>query len=112
MLETGMRCDEVYRIRRSEVFLSKNYLQVTKGKTAATVRRVYLSDKAKDVLRYRLKKFKGENLFPQNDIDDGAPTKMLSRVHGEPRRSDSISGFTTADILSPLVCSNAARSIW
>jgi integrase len=32
MLETGMRCDEVYRIKRSEVFLDKNLLKVTKAK--------------------------------------------------------------------------------
>lgn len=81
MIESGMRCDEVYRIRRAEVFLNRNYLQVTKGKTPAAVRRVYLSEKAKAILRYRLNKFKGEYLFPQNDVDGEPATKTLYRVH-------------------------------
>jgi len=81
MLETGMRCDEVYRIRRNEVFLDRNYLQVTSGKTAAAVRRVYLSGKAKAILSYRLNKFKGEYVFPQNDVDGKPATKTLCIIH-------------------------------
>lgn len=83
MLETGMRCDEVYRIRRAEVYLNRNYLQVTKGKTAAAVRRVYLSERAKEILSYRLNKFKGEYLFPQNDVDGKPATKTLCRIHAQ-----------------------------
>jgi integrase len=32
-------------------------------------------------LRYRLNRFKGENLFPQNDIDGNLPTGSLDRMH-------------------------------
>ena len=81
MLETGMRCGEVYRIKRSEVFLGKGLLKVTKGKTKASIRQVHLSDKAAGVLRYRLNKFKGENLFPQNDEDFRAATETIDKMH-------------------------------
>lgn len=81
MLETGMRCGEIYRLRRQDVYLEKSYLQVVKGKTKASVRRIPLSEKAKDVLRYRINKFSGENLFPQGDKDFQKPTDSLDKQH-------------------------------
>lgn len=81
MIDTGMRTCEVYRIKRSEVFLNKNYLQVTKGKTKASVRRVYLTDRAKRILESRMNRFKGENLFPQDDIDGNKQTRSLDHRH-------------------------------
>lgn len=81
MLETGMRCGEVYRLRRQDVYLEKGYLQIVKGKTKSSVRRVHLSEKAKDILRYRIKKFSGENLFPQGDKDGQKPTDSLDKQH-------------------------------
>ncbi len=83
MLETGMRCGEVYRVRRSDVSLEKGFLQVVKGKTDSSIRQVHLSDRARKVLQYRMEKFKGENLFPQNDIDGRAATLTLDRKHLE-----------------------------
>ena len=81
MLETGMRCGEVYGINRNEVFLEKGFLKITKGKTTASIRQVHLTDKAIDVLNFRLNKFKGENLFPQNDEDFRPATKTIDKMH-------------------------------
>lgn len=81
MLESGMRCGEVYRIKRTEVFLDKDYLQVTKGKTKAAIRRVYLSKKAKKILSSRMARFDGVYLFPQNDIDYKSATQPLNYLH-------------------------------
>jgi integrase len=81
MLETGMRCGEVYQLRRQDVSLEKGYLKVAKAKTKSSVRRVHLSAEAQKVLRYRLNRFKGENLFPQNDIDGNKPTDSLDKKH-------------------------------
>jgi integrase len=81
MLETGMRCGEVYRIRRQDVFLSQEFLKVVKGKTASSIRRVYLSEKAKKVLEIRLNQFSGENLFPQNEADGEQATASLIKLH-------------------------------
>ncbi len=81
ILDTGMRCGEVYRIRRGEVFLNKGFLKITKGKTKASVRQIHLSERAKDVLRRRLNKYKGEWLFPQNDEDFRPATQTIDKMH-------------------------------
>lgn len=81
MLETGLRCAEVYQLKRSDVYLEKNFLQVTKGKTKSSIRRVHLSDRAFEILRYRLERFDGQYLFPQNDIDGEPATKTLNKLH-------------------------------
>lgn len=83
MFGTGMRCGEVYRIRRSDVNLEENCLQITKGKTKLSTRRVYLSDKARRVVESRMNKFKGENLFPKRDVDFSEPTGTLDQKHLE-----------------------------
>lgn len=83
MIETGMRCGEVYRIRRNELFLDKGYLKVTSGKTASSIRRVYLTSRASSVLKYRLDKFKGKYIFPQDEIDGGPATKTLDKYHSK-----------------------------
>jgi integrase len=83
MLETGMRCGEVYRLRRSDVSFEKGFLQVVKGKTDSSIRQVHLSDRAKAVLQYRADKFTGDNLFPQNDVDGQRATLTLDRKHLE-----------------------------
>ena len=86
MLETGMRCGEVYQLKRQDVFLAEGYLKVTEGKTTSSIRRVHLSTRAQKVLGCRMNKFKGENLFPQNDIDGNKPTYHLNRWHLETTR--------------------------
>ena len=81
MLETGMRCGEVYRLRRRDIYLEKGFLKVVKGKTKTSVRNVHLSEKAKEVLSYRMKKFSGDNLFPQGDKDFAKATDSLDKQH-------------------------------
>lgn len=81
MLETGLRCAEVYQLKRGDVYLEKNFLQVTKGKTKSSIRRVHLSDRAREILRYRMERFDGQYLFPQNDIDGEPATKTLNKFH-------------------------------
>jgi integrase len=81
ILETGMRPDEVYRIRRQDMHLENEYLQVVKGKTAAARRRVYLSKRAMQILTSRMNRFDGTYLFPQNDTDGQDATKTLNEYH-------------------------------
>ena len=81
MLQSGMRCGEVYRIRRSEVFLDKGLLKVTRGKTKSSIRQVHLTSKAAAVLRSRLQRFKGKNLFPQNDEDFRPAMQSIEKMH-------------------------------
>lgn len=81
ILETGMRCAEVYQLQRSEIYIEQNYLKVTKGKTRSAIRRVHLSEKAREILAYRLNKFDGRFLFPQNEIDGAEQTDSLHYLH-------------------------------
>jgi integrase len=66
MLETGMRPEEVYRIRRENVHTDGGYLLNPFGKTKAARRKVPLSEPASAVLVKRLdnENIKGEYLFP------------------------------------------------
>jgi len=81
MFETGMRPVEIFRLRREDVSVERGRLQVTKGKTKASIRRVHLSDKAKAILKARLKRFDGDFLFPHNDKDGENPTSPLDKIH-------------------------------
>jgi integrase len=81
MLETGLRCGEAYQLKRDDVNLEGNYLQVTKGKTKSSIRRVHLTDKARNILTARISRFDGENLFPHNDIDGRESTGSLVHIH-------------------------------
>jgi integrase len=83
MIETGMRPGEFYDLRSCDVCLEKNYLQAVRGKTKASRRRVYLTDRTYKVLEYRLQKFDGEYLFPQNDIDGQQATSSICALHLE-----------------------------
>ncbi|MBA3323117.1 MAG: tyrosine-type recombinase/integrase [Pyrinomonadaceae bacterium] len=64
MLETGMRPEEVCRIRRENVNLEHGYLFNPYGKTKAAKRKVPLSNRASAVLSKRLNDAKGEYTFP------------------------------------------------
>ncbi len=81
MLETGMRCGEVYHIRRQDVHLSQGFLEIVSGKTKTSRRRVHLSERAQKILLYRINKFTGENLFPHAEIDGNKPATNLDRLH-------------------------------
>ena len=65
MLETGMRPEEVYRIRRENVHLEQGYLFNPYGKTKAARRKVPLSEPALATFARRIEKAKGDYLFPR-----------------------------------------------
>src|SRR6185503_11753837 len=60
MIETGMRPEEVYRIRRENVHLEQGYLFNPYGKTKAARRKIPLSPAASTVLLKRQEKAKSE----------------------------------------------------
>jgi|SRR5215216_732878 len=62
MLQTGMRPEEVCRIRRENVHLDQDYLFNPHGKTPAAKRRIPLNRTAKEVLARRLQQ-DGDYLF-------------------------------------------------
>ncbi len=81
MLETGMRPSEIYNLRRKSVNVETGFLQVRNGKTEASNRKVWLSDKAAAVLQNRIKNSAGEFLFPKNNADIEAPLLEINKLH-------------------------------
>jgi integrase len=81
MLETGMRPEEVYRIRKENVHLSQDYLYNPYGKTKAAKRKVPLSEVAIEILRNRLAKAKGHYLFVGRMNRRGETDKPLLKIN-------------------------------
>lgn len=69
--DSGMRPDEVMRLRWDDILWDKSLIFVQKGKTKKATRHVPLSDRVREALRIRfernntvLKRFKSEWVFP------------------------------------------------
>lgn len=80
IVETGMRPEEVYTIRKENVHLSGRYLFVPKGKTTFARRNVLLTDLAIDILKRRLSVAKGCYLFPKRGNLD-QPLTTVKKHH-------------------------------
>lgn len=76
MVETGMRPEEVFRIRRENVHLEQGYLFNPYGKTKAAKRKVPLSERASAVLAKRLADLKGNYLFQGRGKADNPIVKV------------------------------------
>jgi integrase len=81
IIETGMRPAELYGLTRRQVSPEKGFLQIEASKTESSNRKIWLSDKATEVLRLRLARFKGEYLFPKGDVDGEGTTYQLNGQH-------------------------------
>ena len=62
--DSGMRPDEVIRMRRDNVLWDKNLIFVPDGKTDNAKRHVPLSDRVRSLLRVRAQETKSEWVFP------------------------------------------------
>jgi len=83
MVETGMRPEEVYRIRVENINLEAASLLNPYGKTKAAKRSVPLNKIALEVITRRMNKVSGEYLFP-SPTDPTKPilsSTMLTTVH-------------------------------
>jgi len=98
MLETGMRPEEVYRIRRENVFLDQGYLFNPYGKTKAARRKVPLSVAASNVLLKRIQneKIKGDYLFPGRSTD--APIVKVNAAHTATVKRSKVAAFRLYDL--------------
>lgn len=64
MIETGMRNDEVYKMRMEHIHLRDRYYANLKGKTPSARRRIPLSERAVQVIASRMEFVEGPHLFP------------------------------------------------
>lgn len=87
ILETGMRPEEVYRLKRENVHLQHGYLFNPYGKTRAAKRKIPLTDTAITVLDNRMARIKGDYLFPGRGVGDRPILKVNNAHTGTVKRS-------------------------
>jgi integrase len=97
MVETGMRPEEVCRIRRENVHLEQGYLFNPYGKTKAAKRKIPLSEKATQILVKRLERAKGIHLFRGRGVGD-APIIHVNRAHTSAVERSSVRPFRLYDL--------------
>ena len=80
ILETGMRPQEVFTIRKENVHLDRRYVFVPRGKTVFARRNVLLSDASLAILKRRLRKAKHGWLFPHRR-NPAMPMMTIQKAH-------------------------------
>jgi integrase len=96
MLETGMRPEEVHRIRCENVHFEQGYLVNPCGKTNAARRKIPLSAAACAVLLKRLDKAKGDYIFPGRSTD--APIVKVNAAHTATVKRCKVAAFRLYDL--------------
>jgi integrase len=97
MLETGMRPEEVCRIRRENVHLAQGYLFNPYGKTKAAKRKVPLTDRAIELLERRITKIEGAYLFPGRGVGD-QPLVKVNNAHTATVKRAAVRHFRLYDL--------------
>jgi len=80
MLETGMRPEEVFTIRKENVHLDRRYLFVPRAKTVFARRNIPLTDTALSVLKRKMRTAKHGWLFPHRR-DPQVPMTTIQKAH-------------------------------
>jgi integrase len=84
IVETGMRPEEVFNLKRADVNLGDGFLTIHRGKTAAARRRIALTTAATEMLKARLGASVGSPyVYPHSDN----PARPLPNVHGAHHRA-------------------------
>jgi len=97
MLETGMRPEEVCRIRRENVHLERGYVFNPYGKTKAAKRKIPLNDMAAAILRVRLENDSGSYVFPGRGVGD-APILKVNNAHAGALKRSKVAPFRLYDL--------------
>ncbi len=90
IVETGMRPEEVFTIRKENVHLQPPYLFIPNGKTRFARRNIQLTDASKEILRRRLADARGAFLFPRKG-DYNQPLTTVCKLHHAALRMAEIS---------------------
>ena len=97
MLETGMRPDEIYRMRRENVNLETGYVFNPYGKTKAARRKLPLTRRATDVLQERLNAAEGDYVFPFAG-DPDKPIVKANYAHYAALKRSGLPSFRLYDL--------------
>jgi integrase len=97
MLDTGMRPDEIFRMRRENVNLEAGYVFNPYGKTKAARRNLSLTRRAYDLLRSRLATIEGDYVFPFAP-DPAQPMKSADKAHQAALKLSDLDHFRLYDL--------------
>lgn len=96
ILETGMRPEEVFRIRPEDLHLDQGYLFNPYGKTKAAKRRIKLTTLAQTIVERRNNARKGIYLFPHED-DPDRPVPRVNNAHDAALKTSGVEHFVLYD---------------
>lgn len=97
MLETGMRPEEIYRLRRENVNVDAGYVFNPHGKTKAAKRTLPLTRRAADMLKGRLESVDGDYVFPL-DGDPSRPMNQANPLHYGALKLSGVERFRIYDL--------------
>jgi integrase len=97
MIETGMRPEEVYRIRRENVYLEGGCLINPFGKTKAARRRITLTKRAAEVLKSRIASQESDYVFPHQK-HPCRPMLKVNNAHSGALKRSKVAFFRLYDL--------------
>ena len=97
MLETGLRPEEVYRIKQENIRIDGAYLFNPYGKTKAAKRKVHLNKSALEVITRRMDEVDSPYLFPSPD-DSSKPVLKLNNAHYGALKRSKLKPFRLYDL--------------
>jgi len=98
ILNTGLRPEEVYRVRREDVHLHEGYLHVPFGKTKAAKRNIPLSSEARKLLAERLEKLGTEVYVFPSKRDPSRPMGNIANTHHRTVERAGLAWFRLYDL--------------
>lgn len=97
MLETGMRPEEVYRIKIENIHVDRAYLFNPYGKTKAAKRKIHLNKTALEVIVRRMGEVDSPYLFPSRD-NPQKPVLKLNNAHYRALKRSKLNHFRLYDL--------------
>ena len=97
ILSTGMRPEEVYRLRREDVHLAEGYVHIPYGKTRAARRNIPLNRDARTVLARALDRL-GSVYVLSSKLDPNRPMGTIANTHGRTVKGVGVPWFRLYDL--------------
>jgi integrase len=97
MIDTGMRPEEIGRLERRNVFLSRGYLFVPFGKTKTARRKIPLTQRVQEILERRIRR-ETESDYLFNNEETGRPITTLKTAHAGALRRSKVNAFRLYDL--------------
>ena len=98
ILNTGLRPEEIYRLRREDVHILEGYLHVPFGKTKAAKRDIPLTDEAQKLLARRLKEPSASGYLFPSKRDPSHPMGNIANTHNRTVKRAGLEWFRLYDL--------------